>query len=356
MKKHQCIKIFDFIQLMVHIWITFFLSFPGLGDFVGSKDSIVNSSIQVLHLLSNAEQAFRQRLAIGFSTLVPVLRYVAEIPCHPAQCQLLSLILKCVLNCPGIVSTCNVEEISSILAGMFKKHVAGEIDILPETFTLSCSILVAIMKCSSSRGNLSFATSIKDASRSAVSICLGDNHVNTDQILHFLYLIKEAYAYGQEDEIPVSSKVGLQICIMDICKMQILPWFMMAINDMQEEAIAFGVIEAFHSILLDSKVGAKDFAESLVLSSWFSELFGCLGLFPVAEMKQSVYVIFSLIIDVLLGTDSGQPVRDAAPHLPSDPTDLLFLLGQKNSHNLELFSCQSAVLLVLYVSSLYNDR
>ncbi|KAH6816259.1 hypothetical protein C2S51_021079 [Perilla frutescens var. frutescens] len=322
----------------------------------GSKDSIVNSSIHVLHLLSNSEQAFIQRLAIGFSTLVPVLRYVTEIPFHPVQCQLLNLISKCVLNCPGIVSTCIVEEISSILAGMFKKHIAGEIGILPETFTLSCSILVAMMNCSSSRGNLSFAASIKDASTTAVSICFGDNHFNTDQILHFLYLIKEAYAHGQEDEIPVSSKVGLRFCIIDICKMQILPWFTAVINDMQEEAIALGVIETFHSILLDSNVGAKDFAESLVLSSWFSELFGCLGLFPVAKMKQSVYVIFSSIVDILLGTDSGQPIRDAALHLPTDPTDLLFLLGQKSSHNLELFACQSAVLLVLYVSSLYNDR
>lgn len=260
------------------------------------------------------------------------------------------------LNCPGVVSTCNVEEISSIFAGIFKRHTAGEIDILPETFTLSCSIFVTIMKCSSSRGSLSFAASIKDASRSAVSICFGDNHANTDQILHFLYLIKEAYAFGQQEEILVSSEVGLQFFIIDICKSQILPWFMKVINIMQEEAIALGVIEVFHSILLDSNVGAKDFAESLVVSSWFSELFGCLGLFPMPIIKQSVYVIFSSIVDVLLGTDSGQPIRNAALHLPSDPTDMLFLLGQKSSHKPELFCCQSAVLLVLYVSSLYNDR
>lgn len=327
-----------------------------MGDFVGSKDSIVTSSIQVLHLLSNVEDAFEQRLVIGFSALVPVLRYAADIPFHPVQCQLLNLILKCVLNCPGIVSTGDMEEISSILAGTFKKHIAGEIDILPETFTLSCSLLVNIMRCSSSRGSLSFAESIKDALRSAVSICFGENHVNTDKILHFLYLIKEAHAFSQEEEISVSSDVGLQIVIVDICKLQILPWFMAVINDMQEEAIALGVIEVFHSILLDPNVGAKDFAESLVLSSWFSELFGCLGLFPTEKLKLSVYMILSSIVDVLLETNSGQYIRDAALHMPSDPTDLVFLLGQKSSHNPELFCCQYAVLLVLYVSSLYNDR
>ncbi|XP_057795046.1 protein PUTATIVE RECOMBINATION INITIATION DEFECT 1 isoform X2 [Salvia miltiorrhiza] len=314
----------------------------------GCEDSIVISSIQVLYLLSNAEEAFRHRLAIGFSALVPVLRYVAEIPYHPVQCQLQNLILKCVLHCPGVVSTCNVEEISTILAGMLKKCTSGEIGIHSETFTLSCSIFVTIMKCSSSRGSLSFAASIKDASRSAVSICFGDNHVNADQILHFLYLIKEAYAFGKQEEILVSSEVRLQIFIIDICKLQILPWFIKVINIMQEEDIALGVLEVFHSILLDSSVGVKDFAESLVLSSWFSELFGCLGLFPMEKMKQSVYVTFSSIVDVILGTDSGQPIRDAALHLPSDPTDLLFLLGQKSSHNPVLFCCQSAVLMILF--------
>lgn len=341
------------MKLTLHIWI----SLPGLGNFVGSNDSIVTSSVQVLHLLSNVEDAFKQRLAIGFSALVPVLRYAADIPFHPVHCQLLNLILKCVLNCPGIVSTGNIEELSSIIAGTFKKHIAGEIDILPETFTLSCSLLVTIMRCTSSRRSLNFAALIKDASSSAISICFGEGHVvNTDQILHFLCLIKEALAFNQEEEISVSSEAGLQTFMIDKCKLKILPWFMTVINDIQEEAIALGVIEVFHTILLDSNLGAKDFAESLVLSSWFSELFGCLGLFPIEKMKLSVYMILSSVVDLLLETDSGQPIRDAALHMPSDPADLVCLLGQKSSNNPELFCCQSAVLLVLYVSSLYDDR
>lgn len=221
--------------------------------------------------------------------------------------------------------------------------------MLSETFTLSCSILVDIMKCSC--GSSSLAASLKDASKCAVSSCLGDNHINTDQILHSLYLLKEAYAYDHDD-----NTVGLRFCIIEIFKFQILPWFMMVISDLEEEYIALGVIEAFHSILVDSNDDANDFAELLVSSSWFSELFGCLGLFPTEKMKWSVYLIFSSIVDVLLGNDSGQPIRDAALHLPSDPTDLLFLLGQKSARNLELLCCQSAVLMILYVGTLYNDR
>ncbi|KAL0340522.1 UNVERIFIED_CONTAM: protein putative RECOMBINATION INITIATION DEFECT 1 [Sesamum radiatum] len=318
----------------------------------GSKDPIVNSSIQVLDLLSNAEGAFRQRLAIGFSTLVPILRYVAEIPFQPVQYRLLKLMLDCILNCPGIVSACSGEEIASILVGMLIKHI----DMLPETFSLSCSILVAIMKCSSSRGNESLAASVKDASQSAVSICLDNVQTDTDQILHFLYLLKEAYTFAREDNFSISSNVGLRVCIIDILKLQILPWFMTVINDV-EEAIILGVIETLHSILLqDLNDDTRNFAESLVSSSWFSALFGCLGLFPSEKMKWRVYLIFSSIVDALLGVDSGQPIRDSALHLPADPTDLLFLLGQKSIHNLELLSCQTGVLLVLYVSSLYNDR
>ena len=62
----------------------------------------------------------------------------------------------------------------------------------------------------------------------------------------------------------------------------------------------------------------------------------------------------SSLVDVLLGNQAGQPIRDAALFLPSDPIDLLFLLGQ-NSHNLDLSSCQDAVLLLLHVSCLRDD-
>ncbi|KAK4480098.1 hypothetical protein RD792_013155 [Penstemon davidsonii] len=314
----------------------------------GCKDQVVKSSIQVLDVLSTSERAFTQRLAIGFTTLIPVLQYVAGVPFHPVQCQSLKLILNCVSNCPGIVSTSNVEEISIILAEMFKKHTDGEIGMLPETFTLSCSILVALMKCSSCCGSSILAASIRDASKSSFSTSLGNNQTCTDQILHYLYLMKEACAYANEDDHPNTSKMGLRVCIVDICKLQILPWFMKVINEIEEEAIALGVIETFHSILLqDSNTEAKNFADSLVSSSWFSVLFGCLGLFPTEKMKWRVYLIFSSTVDVLLGSDSGQPIRDAASQLPSDPTDLLFLLGQKSSHNAELFCCQSAVLLIL---------
>ncbi|KAL6293638.1 hypothetical protein ACE6H2_001780 [Prunus campanulata] len=73
-------------------------------------------------------------------------------------------------------------------------------------------------------------------------------------------------------------------------------------------------------------------------------------------MKWRVYLMLSSLVDVLMGNDSGQPIRDATLCLQSDPIDLLFLLGQKNSRNLELSSCQSAILLILYTCSLYDER
>ncbi|VVA36384.1 PREDICTED: PRD1 [Prunus dulcis] len=125
---------------------------------------------------------------------------------------------------------------------------------------------------------------------------------------------------------------------------------------MDEETV-LGVLETFHSILLqDSNNQAAELAENLVSNSWFSLSFGCLGLFPTENMKWRVYLMLSSLVDVLVGNDSGQPIRDATLCLPSDPIDLLFLLGQKNSRNLELSSCQSAILLILYTSSLYDER
>ncbi|KAM7465531.1 hypothetical protein LguiB_013093 [Lonicera macranthoides] len=311
----------------------------------GCKDPVVNSSLQVLDLLSGAEQVFMHRLAIGFTTLVPVLHHVAEVPFHPVQPQALKLVYNCISNCPGIISTSHVEEIASILKGMLKKHINGDSGMLPETFTLACSIFIALMNSPSSHSASSLATSIQDASTYAILTCLGHYEKEPSQFLQSLNLLKEAYTYGE-----------LRTSVIDVCKTHLFPWFVTSINEMEEE-IALGVIEIFHSILLrDSDIQPKEFANFLVSSSWFSYSFGCLGLFPTEKMKWRVYLMFSSLVDVLQGNDSGQPIRDAALHLPSDPMDLLFLIGEKSSHNLQLFTCQCAVLSILYTSSLYNDR
>jgi hypothetical protein len=73
-------------------------------------------------------------------------------------------------------------------------------------------------------------------------------------------------------------------------------------------------------------------------------------------MKHRIYLLLGSIIDSLLGNDTGQPIRDAALHLPSDPVDLLFMLGQRSADSLHFSSCQYAALLILYTSSLYDER
>ncbi|PWA68364.1 protein PRD1 [Artemisia annua] len=319
------------------------------------NDTLVSSSLQVLDLLSVAEEAFKQRLAIGFTTLVPVLRYVAEVPYHPAQCQSLKLISDCVSDCPGISSSSNLEEISLVMTGMLKKHIDGEANMLPETFTCVCSVIVAVMKSPSSHGTINIAKSLQDISRYTIAICLTYYGDHSGQMLNSLYLLKEAYDYCFEGKSIDPDYMGLRDCILDICASKLLPWVSTNINEIDED-IALGVLEIFHSILLQSDFQPKEFVDVLVSSSWFSFSFGCLGLFPTENMRWRVYFLLSSILDVLLGNDSGQSIRDVALHLPSDPIDLLFLLGQKGSHNQELFCCQSAVLLILYTSSLYDDR
>lgn len=323
--------------------------------FVGCKDTLVNTCLQVLDLLSSAEQVFKPRLAIGFTSLLPVLHYVADVPFHPVQPQAIKLIMNCVSNCPGILSNSHVEEISLVLAGMLKKHIDGDTGMLPETFTLACSLLVALMKSPSCHEASSFALTLQDASRHAILNCLSIYGRHPSQFLHSLYLLKEAYAYGCERNTN-TSYMELRNCILEVCKTHLLPWFVTAISDMEEDMV-LGVLESFHAILLqDIDDKPKDFAYILLSSSWFSFSFGCLGLFPAERMKLRVHLMSSSLVDVLLGNDSGQPIRDAASHLPSDPIEMLYLLGQKSSHNLESISCQSAILLILYASSLYDDR
>jgi len=291
-----------------------------------------------------AEQAFKQRLFVGFATLIPVLRYVAEVPFHPVQSQTLKLIWNCVSDCPGMLSNSQIEELALVFTRMLKKHAEGEMGMLPQTLIMVCSVFVALMKLSSSHRTLNLARLVQEASKHPI------------QLLHSLYLLKEAYLYSHEENFSESSKMELRKCVVDICTTHLLPWVVTAVNEI-EENIVLGVLETFHSILLqDSDILAMELAKALVSSSWFSFSFGCLGLYPTEKMKCRVYLMLSSLVDVLLGKDSGQPIKDAALYLPSDPVDLLFLLGQKSSHNLELSSCQSAILLMLYTGSLYDER
>ncbi|CAI9117522.1 OLC1v1018922C1 [Oldenlandia corymbosa var. corymbosa] len=321
----------------------------------GCKDPVASSCIRVLDLLSTAVQAFRQRLAIGFPTLIPALQYVAEVPFHPAQTQSLKLVSYCVSNCPGVVSTSHVEEIGLILTGLLKKHIDGESGIASETFNLACSLLVSLMTTfSASALNLN---SLQDASEGAVLTCLRSYDKHPDQFLYALYLFKEAFCFSFKGNQNKPINMDLISRNFYLCKTQLLPWFMRTINSIDEEDIILGVVETFNAILmLDSNAETRIFADTLVSSSWFSVLLGCLGSFPTEKMKLNVYGIFSSIVDVLSGNNGGQSLRVAASLLPSDPMDLLFLLGQKGSHDVELLSCQSAVLQILYISSLYDDR
>lgn len=118
-----------------------------------------------------------------------------------------------------------------------------------------------------------------------------------------------------------------------------------------------GVFEAFHSLLLlGYDPQTTKFAEILASSSWFTLSYGYMGLFASGKMKHRVYLMLSSIADGVLGPEAGQSIRDAAEILPSDPFDLLYLLGQKSSDDGDLVSCQAAAVLLLYLSSLHDQK
>lgn len=231
--------------------------------------------------------------------------------------------------------------------------------MLPETFTMACSTFVTLLTTPSSRGIPLMEASIQEVSRNVIlsSFCVPLGNPN-QVLLYSLYLLKEAYTFTQEQNNNTNlENMELPKCIIGICESHLLPWIGRAIDEADEEEVILGVLETFHSILLHGPdVHAKKFAHILASSSWFSLSFGCLGLFPSDQMKLRVYLMLSSLADRILGNGFGQPIRDASSSLPSDPLDLLFLLGQKSSHDSDLISCQSAVLLILYTSSLHDER
>lgn len=310
----------------------------------------------MLNLFLTAEQTFRQRLVIGFTTLIPVLKHVAEVPFHPVQSQTMKLIWSCISDCPGILNS-HVEEVVLVLTKMLKLHDSDERTMLPDTFAMACSIFVVLLKSTSFIETSNLAASVQEASKHAVLSCLNVSEKDTSQILHPLCLLKEAYAYSYKTlNTGKPNNIELRNSVVDICTSHIVPWLETAINDIDEETV-LGILDTFQFILLqDSDIQAREFAKNLVSSSWLHLSFGCLGLLPAETVKSRVYLVLSSLMDVLYGSETGKPIRDAASILPSDPVDLLFLLGQKSSHDLQLSSCQSAVLLILHTSSLYDDR
>ncbi|CAM8987913.1 unnamed protein product [Rhodiola kirilowii] len=317
------------------------------------NDTIIDLCLKVLDLLAKADQVFSQRLPIGFSTLLPVLNQVAEVPFHPVQSHALKLILICVSDCPGIISIHHIEELGLLLTNLLERHIDGEMGMLPETFNLACSLFAALICIPSSAGVMNLAISVKRATEHAVLACLSSSEHPT-QLLFSLHLLKEAYRYSQTGSSPF---VELRSCILDICKAHLLPWIIEKVHYVDSEEVIMGMLETFHAVLLPSSDNeSTEFARTLVSKSWFSFSFECLGLYPTESMRIRVFMLFGVLVDALLGGSSGEPIKDASSQLPSDPRELLVILRQRAGSNLQLTCCQNAALLIFYVSSLYSER
>ena len=249
-----------------------------------------------------------------------------------------------------------IEEIAHNLTKLFRSYTTGDVGSQSETFILACSTFVEILKLPSATDLQKLAAMIQEASRNLILSSLSLPQGNTYQLLLYsLYLLKEAHLYSLMNTNSENHK--LEKSIIETCKIYLLPWLESAIDEGEEEEVVLDVLETFHLILLrGSENETHTFAEVLASSSWFSLSFRCLGLFPSDYMKSRVYLMLSSVLDRAMGCEFGNPIREAYEHLPSDPMELLFLLGQRSSCDRDLTCCQRAVLLILYASSLYGER
>ena len=324
----------------------------------GNNDPLVVSSIKVLSVLATSEERFKEKLAIGFSTLLPVLHYVAEIPFHPAQSQVLRLVWICIVNCSGILSLSQEEQIACTLTVILRRNDNGELGMCSETFVLVCSILIEILRSPSAHDIQRLPSFIEEASKHAISSTLLHGYNCAFLAPHSLRLLKEALIFcleGNKDKISVEK--DLEDSIIEICGRYLLHWLESAVVDGSDDETLGEILQIFH-IILSSTSPSKQlkFAEMLASSSWFSLSFGFMGLFPTDHVKSVVYLVTSSIVDKILGCKYGETIRDAYIYLPSDPTELIYVLGQCSSEDFNLASCQCAILVILYACSFYNER
>ncbi|KAG2564449.1 hypothetical protein PVAP13_7NG122556 [Panicum virgatum] len=336
----------------------------------GNNDLVVISSIQVLFLLARSEEKFKEKLAIGFSTLLPVLHYIAEIPFHPVQSHVLQLVWICMVNCSGILSLPQEEQIACTLTAILRRNGNGELGMSSETFILVCSILIEILKSPHAHDIEKLPSFIEESSRYAISSTLSHEFDSRIPIPHSLLLLKESLMFCLEgNKYNISSKkdcsgspFGNPVCFKDLEDSIIgtygtilLHWLESAVVDGNDEKTLAGILQIFQ-LILSRATDKKPLQFAELLASWFSLSFGFMGLFPTDNVKSVVYLVTSSIVDIVLGCNYGETIRDAHIYLPSDPTELMYLLGQCSTEDFNLASCQCAILSILYACSFYNER
>ncbi|KAF8780719.1 hypothetical protein HU200_001325 [Digitaria exilis] len=324
----------------------------------GNNDLLVISSIQVLLCLARSEENFKEKLAVGFSTLLHVVHYVAEIPFHPVQSHVLQLVWICIVNCSGILSLPQEEQIACTLTAILRRNGNSELGMSSETFILVCSILIGILKSPHAHDIEKLPPFIEEASKYAISSALSHEYDSMILIPHSLLLLKEGLIFCLEgSKHNISSKKDLEDKIIETCGTILLHWLQSAVVDGSDEETLVGILQIFQ-IILSSATDKKPlkFAELLASSSWFSLSFGFMGLFPTDHVKSIVYLVTGSIVDRVLGCDYGETIRDAHIYLPSDPTELMYILGQRSTEDFNLASCQCAILSILYACSFYNGR
>ncbi|KAE8769016.1 protein PRD1 [Hordeum vulgare] len=323
----------------------------------GNNEPLVISSIQVLSLLATSEEMFKEKLAIGFSTLLPVLHHVTEIPFHPVQSQVLRLVWICIVNCSGILSLSQEEQIACTLTLILRRNDNGELGMCSETFALVCSILIEIMRSPSAHDIQKLPSLIEEASKHAISSTLPPAYDCASLVPHSLRLLKEALIFCLEGNANKEVKKDLEDSIIEICGTYLLHWLDSSVVDGNDDETLGEILQIFHIILSSTSHNKQlKFAEMLASSSWFSLSFGFMGLFPTDHVKSLVYLVTSSIVDKILGCKYGETIRDAYVYLPSDPTEFAYLLGQCSSEDFNLASCQCSILVILYACSFYNER
>lgn len=320
--------------------------------FTDNMEPLVIWCIRALSLLSAAEPAFTQRFSIGFPTVIRVLGYVAEITLHPVQTDTLMLISTCLSNCPGIISTTQAEDLLLILTKMLNQHAVDAVGLSSDAFSAACSAFIFLLNTPSCHAIKGFAvSSILEVLKNVISYALDSKH--EENMLHSLDFFRGAFIFTLSDREDSDIEIA-KASLVEICEIHLLP----SVTRMSEnEETVHAFLKTICCVLQEtSVVQTTNFAEKLAVSSWFSFSFESLARFPSNDVRTDIFLIFSLLIDQLVGNGLGEAAREASSNLPSDPVDLLFLLGQKSSCNSELLCSQSAIISILYASYLYGDR
>ncbi|KAH7447738.1 hypothetical protein KP509_01G119100 [Ceratopteris richardii] len=321
------------------------------------SNTMVPWAVRVLSILSEANDAFKQRFAIGLETLNWVLKCSLETALLPMQTDVLNLIHIGLTNYLGAIPCVSVEQILRTIVLIFQHSTSDNISLEYDSFNTACSACLALLRLPcvcSIREIESLLSSAVSSTFFCVSMAglVGLEH---RMLKHAVLLLKEVFSVSVIPYSPTDS--CLIEVIINTIEVILLPFFLKNLALIEDEDTVRAVLEVLVTILdQPNSVVAWRLSDNLAAASWISVTYELMARFTSCSLRHLIMNLLGSLICVLERGNLDENIKNQFSQLPSDPHDVLVLLALSSVHDQQLKLIQFGIIKILYYNHIYGDR